>query len=347
MSEQRLTIKDIALAAGVSPQTVSRVINDSPDVSTKTRQKVQALIHDHGYHPNAIARSLIKRQTHTIGVMVSDLEYTGPHLVLSGIEQEASALGYSLNLTILHEPGKSDVEVPLRSLLSQQVDGIIWLVPEHGQNYSWWRQNPAVLSRLPVIFMDARPSPGITVVGCDNRYGARLITSHLLDCGYRNIAIITGMLDGWEAQERQAGWREALQARGINPEKHQMDCGNWSAESGFLAMQRILTHFPQVDAVFACADYMALGAIHAAIAAGRRVPQDLAVAGFDGWTESAHYNPPLTTIQKPFMEAGRMALRELHRRIESRRSNKTVEDASILLQPKLVLRASTVQKQAA
>ena len=341
LAKKQVTLKDIALKANVSTQTVSRVMNNSPEVSVETRQRIRDLALEMGYRPNIIARSLVTRQSNTIGVMVSSLNYHGPNFLLVGIEQEARRLGYSLTLSILPEPEKANIEQPLRGLMERQVDGILWVVPEVGDNYAWWQANPPTELDVPMIFIDRHPGNNYTVVSCDNRFGGRLATRHLLDAGCRNIAIITGNLDVWEGQERYAGWRDALLEADIQPSDRQIYQGNWLPESGYHGLLHLKEQFPEMDGLFVCADHMALGVLKAAGETGITIPGDLPIVGFDDWSETAYYQPALSTIHKPFVEIGGLAMRELHRQITSDVDElKKNPSRTILMQPYLVVRNS-------
>jgi DNA-binding LacI/PurR family transcriptional regulator len=341
LSKRRVTLKDIAHRANVSAQTVSRVMNNSPEVSVETRQRIRDLALEMGYHPNIIARSLVTHQTGTIGVMVSSLDYYGPNFLLVGIEEEARTLGYSLTLSILPEPRTADIELSLRSLLDRQVDGILWVVPEIAENYNWWDVNTPGVLDVPIVFMERQPGEDYSVVSCDYRYGGRLATHHLLENGCRNVAIITANLDVWEGSERYAGWRDALLDAGIQPTDRQVYQGNWFPKSGYNGLLQLQNQFPEMDGLFVCADHMALGVLQAAAENNIDIPGELPIVGFDDWSETAYYHPALTTIHKPFKEIGGLAMRELHRQIIT----DTVElqkdpPKTILMRPYLVVRKS-------
>src|SRR5512136_797732 len=191
-----VTIKQVAEAAGVSGQTVSRVINNRPDVLPETRQRIQQIIDQMGYQPNAIARSLIQRRSHTLGIVASGLDYFGPTQTVVGIEKKANELGFSVLLSLFDEPDKGGHERALNTLVAHRVDGIIWAVPEVGNNRSWVKSSH--LEQLPpIVFMSMEPRPGISVVAVDNRHGAIQAVQHLIDQGRRKIGIITGPLTWW------------------------------------------------------------------------------------------------------------------------------------------------------
>ena len=340
MVKRRVTIKQVAKEAGVSTQTVSRVINHRPDVAPETRRRVLQVIDRLGYRPSNIARSLIQGRSYTLGVVGYGLEYFGPSRTLSGIERQANELGYSLLLSLIRQPEKNDVEQILRELLSRYVDGIVWAVPEIGNNRDWTQQEIAQLS-VPIVFLSTQPHSNQSVVAVDNRSGGRMATQHLLDQGYQNIGLITGPLDWWEARQRHLGWQDALKEVAV--ENNLVAKGDWAAESGERGLRQLLEQRPDIDAVFVCNDQMALGALQAARQMGVRVPEDLALVGFDDIPESAYFYPPLSTVRQDMVELGRRAVRELGRMIEASQQGKAVvAPKAILLQPQLIIRESSV-----
>jgi LacI family transcriptional regulator len=338
---QRPTIKQVAFEAGVSTQTVSRVINGRPDVSQQTRLRVQQVIDRLSYQPSAVARSLIRKRTHTIGVIGSGLEYFGPSRTLAGIEKQAGDLGFSVLLVLLHEPETEDLRPVLADMLSRQVEGIIWAAPEIAGNRSWINNTEQPM--VPVVFLTMENRPGIPVVTIENRTGGRLATQHLLAQGRRHIALVTGPPTWWEARERELGWRDALTEAGLNIEARQIVEGNWSPESGEQAFTRLRAQFPEMDAVFASNDQMAQGILHAAWKGKVQVPGELAVVGFDDIPESAYFIPPLTTIRQETNELGRVAVRVLNQLITTwNNSGPETAVQSISLEPHLVVRGSSV-----
>jgi LacI family transcriptional regulator len=339
---RRVTIKEVAEEAGVSTQTVSRVLNHRPDVAPETRQRVQQIIDQLGYHPSNIARSLVQGRSFTLGVVGWGLEYFGPSRTLSGIEQEASELGYVLLLSLIRQPGNSDVGPLLRDVLARQVDGIVWAVPEIGGNRDWIREESSRLP-VPVVFLSMQPQPNLSVVAVDNRGAGRMATRHLLDVGYENVGLITGPLAWWEARQRQSGWQDALEEAGIPIEGNLVVEGDWEAASGERGLHRLLELRPDVDAVFVSNDQMALGALQAARRLGVRVPEDLALVGVDDIPESVYFYPPLSTVRQDMVELGRCAVRELGGTIEATQQGKeVVEPKTILLKPELIIRESSL-----
>ena len=344
-SRGRLTIKEVAEAAGVSTQTVSRVINNRPDVAAETFERVQQIITDTGYSPNMFARGLTQGRSHSLGIVAYGLEYFGPSRVLTGIEQQAAGMGYSISLNLIHEPEILDVEGLLSSLFSRQVDGIIWAVPDVGDN-RLWSNTVGTDPPAPVLMVGGMGGQSkLGSIGIDNRAIGRMATEHLLAGGARHIGIITGPMNWWESRQRQLGWRESLQEQGLPAADRQIVNGDWGATSGEEGLYRLIDQEPDLDAVFASNDQMALGVLHAAHRLGRRVPEELSVVGVDNIAESSHFWPALTTVDQPLGDAGGLAVRELDSAMRRARSARRGQDTTVaprtLLQPQLIVRESS------
>lgn len=339
--KKRVTISQVAREAGVSTQTVSRVINERPDVSRATRRRVKDVIERLGYRPSHAARTLSQGQSRSIGVVAYGIEYFGPSRALSGIEKQASQLGYTPVLYLLREPEIENVSQILAEVLSRSVDGIIWAVPEIGCNRSWLDKRVPGLP-VPLVLLSMEPRPDTSVVSVDNYRGGKLATQHLIAQGYEDIGLITGPLDWWEARERARGWRDALIEAGSAIEKNQKVCGDWTAESGSLGLASLLEQRPKIDAVFASNDQMALGAIQAARRRGLRLPEDLALVGFDNAPEAAFLWPPLTTVGQPLYDVGCFSVKELQRLIdEGKEETAAIQPRTTVLQPTLIVRESS------
>lgn len=345
---RRVTIREVAEAAGVSSQTVSRVINERPDVSPETLERVRRIIADVGYAPNMLARGLTQGRSHTLGVVAYGLEYYGPSRVLTGIEQEAASLGYAISLNLVHEPETGDVDRVIDTLLSRQVDGIIWAVPEVGDNRVRFNAATADMP-VPVLVVGGRAvHSDHGSIGIDNRAIGVIATSHLLAGGARFVGHIAGPPEWWEARERQAGWAETLRARALEAAPRQVVVGDWGANSGESGLLRLLEAEPRLDAVFAANDQMALGVLHAAHKLGRQVPDDLSVVGTDNIPEASHFWPSLTTVDQPLRDAGALAVRELvevlRRARQAHRARHGMEPEAapeVLLEPSLIVRDSS------
>lgn len=335
------TIKDVARRAKVSPGTVSNALSGKRKVSAHTYQRITKAIEEMGYEPNMIARSLVSRRSHTFAVVASGLQYYGPSRNIVEIERKADELGFSLLLSLVHEPETIDADTVLRALAARGVDGIIWAVHEIGQNRAWVTEEK--LARLPpVVFISMQPRPGLSLVTINNRAGAWQAVEHLLTRGRTTIGLITGPVSWWEARERQRGWKEALKAAGREPREPLIAEGDWSAESGRRALKQLIQQNPQMDAVFASNDQMALGVLSMAHELGIHIPEDLAIVGFDNVPEAAHYLPPLTTIDQSTLSVGCLAVQELHRLAEARfQKSEVPAPRARTLTPKLVVRESS------
>ncbi len=340
----RLTIREVARAAGVSTQTVSRVLNNRPDVAPDTFERVRQIIEDTGYRPNMLARGLTQGRSHVLGVVAYGLDYFGPSRVLTGIEQQAADMGYSISLNLIHRPETDDVDGLLNGLFGRQVDGIIWAIPEVGNNRAWSRTtNPTF--PVPVMLVggmaDESPMPSI---GIDNRAIGRLATEHLIAGGASRIGIVTGPPSWWEARQRHRGWRESMEDHGLPAPDSLVVEGDWSPNSGEEGLRRLLAQRPDIDAVFASNDQMALGVLHGIHQLGRAVPADLSVIGVDNIAEASHFWPSLTTVHQPLRDAGALAVQQIDQTIMSRLSSRSLDGPppqAMLLQPELILRESS------
>lgn len=340
---ETVTITQVAHEAGVSAQTVSRVLNNRPDVSQATRQRIQEIIERLNYKPNAIARGLVQRRTHSLGVIAAGLEKYGPLRTLIGIEQETRALGYSLLLSLIpDDTTEQEVGDALEHLLSRQVDGILWSAPEIGANRKWL---DTLLLRLtmPTVFMSMHPHPTVTVVDTDNRMGGKMATMHLIEQGCRRIGHICGPQSQWSALQRKLGWEDALRAADQQPEDRLLVEGDWSAASGFDGLHKLLEQTPNLDGIFVGNDQMGLGLLQAARALAINVPETLAVIGYDNIPEAAFMQPPLSSIRQHLHESGAIAVRELTRMITQQQAGEKVDERqTILVEPNLVVRRSSL-----
>ena len=335
------TLRDVAVLAGVSTKTVSRVVNHQSEISEATRERVQAAIDQLDYRPNILARSLIHQRSKTLAVIAWGIDYYGPSRTVVGIEQEANELGYALFLSLISHPTDDHKQI-LDTLISRRVEGIIWAIPEVGDNRSWVQASQ--LDHLPpIVFLTMESRPGISVVSVDNRNGAKQAVQHLLQQGRHKIGIITGPMTWWEARERYSGWQEAMRESGLEASLSLVvNSDDWSADNGERGMRTLIEQVPDIDAVFASSDQIALGAMGIAHQMGRRMPQELAVVGFDNTPEAAFFWPPLTTIYQKLVDVGRIAVKNLHEMIISRMAqNEEVIPLSTMLKPELIVRASS------
>jgi LacI family transcriptional regulator len=320
---------------GVSVQTVSRVINKRPDVAPATRLAVEAAIASVGFRPSAVARSLVQRRSQTLGVVVTGLRYFGVAETLNGITEACQTSDFAL---LLKELATDDVEgfIPaIDFLIGHRVEGlIIFAPPDAASVASIQAEFPA--TRLPITLLKAQPSTEFSTISIDDRGGARLATRHLVALGRRRVGHIGGPQNWHEARERLAGWRAALAEASIDPGP--IAFGDWSAASGEAAFRQLMASVPDLDAVFVANDQMALGLLHAASDRGIHVPRDLAVVGFDGLVEGAHFSPSLTTIVQPLRELGRLAVQEVMAQIDAEPEARTVR--TLALATELLVRDS-------
>lgn len=335
------TIYDVAEKAGVSRQTVSRVLNNRQDVSQETRNRVKSVMAELNYQPNAIAQSLSRQKSYVFGVVVSGLKYIGPSRTLSGITNKAEEMGYGLLLKELENSNSTNVIPLLRWFKSHQVDGIIWAAPEIEDNRRWLN-DVFPLVDIPIIFMTMEEQKNVTIVTTDNFNGAKTAVKHLIQQGRKNIGHISGPLDWWEARQRKSGWEIALTEAGIHANDRMWARGNWSTKSGKLAFLELLQKFPEMDGIFVGNDQMALSVLRASQEIGKNIPEDICVVGFDGIADSEFYCPPLSTISQNQDELGRIAVVELVSQIEERLTeNVIVEPKYITIQPELIIRQSS------
>jgi DNA-binding LacI/PurR family transcriptional regulator len=326
-------MSDVGRLAGVSHQTVSRVINGSRHVSPRTRERVLAAMRELGYRPNSIARALATGRTHTVGIVTFDTALYGPASTLFGIERAAHEAGYLITVVSLKALDRASVLQAVERLRMQGVDGILAIAAEQ-------ESAEALLHApldVPLVAVEAGPERGIPVVGVDQRRGGELATRHLLDLGHRTVHHVAGPLGSIECQLRAGGWRGALEADGA-PRPEPL-IGDWTARSGY-HLGRRLTRDRSVTAVFASNDQMALGILRAMHEAGRRIPDDVSVVGFDDVPEASYFTPPLTTVRQDFGEVGSRSLRVLLRAIDSVAAHERPPEGS-LVAPELVVRASS------
>jgi DNA-binding LacI/PurR family transcriptional regulator len=337
---RRVTIKDVAQAAGVSTQTVSRVINKFCYVSPETRQRVEAVVDQLGYRPSTLARSLSQQRSYTLGIVTFGLKHIGPSRTLNGIADKADELGYMLLMKELEHLDTNRIEDVIDSLLARQVDGIIWVAPEIDDSHTWVDERMEMFP-VPVLFLAMRARKGIPSVTIDNYQGAVMAVQHLLDCGRKKIGHISGPRGWWEAKERKRGWSKTLEAAGVDASEQRCAEGNWSSASGERAFIQLMGSYPDMDAVFAANDQMALSVLREASRQGIKIPEQLAVVGFDNIAESAFFYPSLTTISQDLQLLGEQAVQNIVEMIQARQGNQPVIAQSRLIQPTLIVRESS------
>jgi len=306
----RVTIREVAALAGVSHQTVSRVINQNERVSPGTRQKVLAAIDELGYSPNATARDMARGNTHTFACLSPNLtDYTFASII-EGAETEARLDNYFL--ISASAPDEDTFQCLVEQLVtSRRTDGLLVINPYTDQRY---QHLPA---GVPTVFIGARPnSETVDAVALDDRGAATMAVQHLLELGHRRIALISGPAAEDCTQDRQTAFLNSLSAYGVSADPDLIVEGDWSATSGFEAAVKLSHRSKLFTALFAMNDRMAIGAIRALRERGARVPQDISVIGFDDLPLASYFDPPLTTMRQDMFGIGREAARLLIRAVE-------------------------------
>jgi len=331
---KKVTIRDVAAAAGVSYQTVSRVINERPDVAEETRRRVRQVIEELGYQPSAVARGLASKRTYTLGLITADFSDYFFSQVIVGAEIEAREHGYFFMLCST-ERNPDDEPEYLRLLTERQVDGILFARPSTEQDS---RHIVSLLRRDVPLVTTAYHVPGedLTVVDVDNVDGGLQATQCLIDGGRWHIGMITGPPDWKSVKDRSIGYRLALERAGIPFDESVIEHGDWSYGSGYEATRRLLERNTRFTALFVQNDRMATGAIQALRQAGHRIPDDVAIVGYDDIPAAAYCHPPLTTIRQPMQQVGEIATQRLIELID----NPDAERQEILLKTDLVRRGS-------
>jgi DNA-binding LacI/PurR family transcriptional regulator len=326
---RRPVMADVARLAGVSHQTVSRVLNEHPSVSDDTRRRVETAIVQLGYRRNTAARALVTRRTSTLGVVSVHTTQYGPAHTVFGIEEAARRAGYFINFASLREINRAAMRAALDHLTDASVDGIVVVAPVraaveavHGQRLD-----------VPLVMVETSDRTDDLSVVVDQVAGARMATRHLLELGHETVLHVRGPEEWVEADARARGWlAELASARAPVPD---VLTGDWSPASGYAAGLEIARH-PDITAVFAANDQMALGVMRALHEAGRRVPDDVSIVGFDDIPEAEFFHVPLTTVRQDFTEVGRRCIERVLALIEGRSA-----PTRPAIQPELVVRGTS------
>jgi DNA-binding LacI/PurR family transcriptional regulator len=321
---------DVAKLAGVSHQTVSRVINDSTHVRPETKQRVLAAMRQLDYRPNPAARALVTGRSGTLGVVSFDTTLYGPASTLFAIEQAAHAAGYFITIVSLLALDRTSVLGAVERLRVQGVDGILVITPQEGAADALVNLPAGV----PLVAVEAGRANSVPLVAVDQFAGAVSATQLLLDLGHETAWHVAGPREFLEAQQRTDGWRATLEAAGAHVPP--MLVGDWSPASGYrVGLQ--LADDPEVTAIFVANDQMALGVLRALHERGREIPHEVSIVGFDDIPEAQYFTPPLTTVRQDFGEMGRSSLRLL---LELMRETGQPPQR-VTIAPELVVRRST------
>jgi DNA-binding LacI/PurR family transcriptional regulator len=324
---------DVAKLAGVSHQTVSRVINSHPSVRPETRRRVQDAIAELGYRPNVAARTLVTRHSNTIGVVTSVSPFWGPSSTLIGVERAARDAGFYLSVAGLHSIEPAAVKNVLGHFHDQGVEGIVVIAPEAALAHT----AEPFITDLPVVMVaaGAEPAPGVQITAIDQERGARLATRHLIELGHLRIGHIAGPEPWFDATARLKGWRGELTNSGLRPGP--LAAGDWTAASGHHIGTQWIRRKRLPSAVFVANDLMALGFVRAMHDEGIAVPGDVSIVGFDDMPGADHFLPGLTTVRQELDALGQQCIEMLLAAL-----NQQPGDFP-LVQPSLVVRESAEQ----
>lgn len=328
---KKSTLHDVARRANVSYQTVSRVINDHPNVASDTRARVEDAIRELGYIPNRAAQSLVTSRSSTIGIVSYGIELYGPLQMVSNTEHALKNRGYDLIFSSVDHATANDFQKQIERLQGQLVDGLVVVTPAKVDDL----RDMVAHIKVPYVVVDVQLGSQYPTVCIDQKTGGWLATQHLIDIGHRRIAEIAGQ-QGWSgAEQRHQGFTDAMLAAHLDDLVFVH--GDWTAASGYDATVKLLNDRPGFTALVVGNDQMAMGAIAALRDSGLAVPDDVSVVGFDDIPESAYMAPPLTTVRQDFRQLGLSGAAALLKQIESKSG--VVEQK--VIQPELVVRRST------
>lgn len=331
-SDKALSIRDVARIAGVSRQTVSRVLNRAPNIKASTEARVRQVIEDVGWRPNSAARALATSRSKTIGLLVSSRSQYGPFSAAGAVDDAARQRGYTISSATLAVGDDENIAAALDAFAAQGVDGVVVIAPQQRAHEALRR----AAIRVPTISLQWREGPDERVVAFDQQAGARAATRHLIELGHSRILHIAGPQDWNEAEERMRGYLAEMSDNDMPTGAPVL--GDWTGDLAYEIGMKLLGH-REFTAVFASNDQMALGVIHAAHDLGLSVPDDLSVVGFDDIPEAKHFIPGLTTVRQDFPQLGAAAIDILLADIEG-----SEPPARVAMEvPRLIVRGSTAR----
>ena len=325
-------INDVAKAAGVSYGTVSRVLNNAPDVNAATRERVLQAIKDLGYRRNRAATTLVTSRSTSLGILTDGSPRFGPVGTLMALEHVARQRGYATTVVSAEPPYEESVPSALDTMEDIGVDGIIVIAPVLPMAAAVW--NTPVRVPVEMIAAGASSTPNVFTYSENQELGARLATQHLIDLGHTDIAHLAGSMDWFDGRVRKRGWEAALRDAGLEPGL----CleGDWSPKWAYETSLRLVEEGRVPQAIFAVSDHTALGIIRAFAEKGIRVPDDVSIVGFDDIEGSEYFLPPLTTVRQDFNALALTSIDVLLGAVEGRDVDRTPGD------PKLVVRRSAM-----
>jgi len=326
---KKANIYDVAKLAGVSHQTVSRVLNDHPSLKAETREKVEKAIIELKYRPNQAARQLVTSRSQMIGILIAGTELHGPWAILNAMEREARKEGYSvISISVL--PGSPDSwNEGIEQLRNLDIDGVITIALPN----EIVKAVEKALTTATIVIVDTEPSKKFDAVNIENFEGGKLATQHLIDLGHKNITHITGPADGYEGQMRCDGYTDAMKKAELKVDVIE---GDWSIATGYRIGNQIAARKILPTAIFASNDHLALGVTKALKENEIRIPDEMSIIGFDNIPESAFFSPALTTVHQDFDQLGKLAINRML--IQLRENSKP---GAFTIAPELIVREST------
>lgn len=332
-----ITFKDVARLAGVSTQTVSRVINGSPSVTDSTRDRVNKAIASLGYIPNKNAQILSRNQSNVLGIISLDISLHGVALTTNGIRKTAKTLGYATAFSVSESINYESVKQSVHELLSQKVDGIVINIPLDAKTAE------LIHNQYPnssLIFIEVSPEANVNVIYNENQIGAKLAAQHLLQQDRKKFLLITGNDASTASQIRLNTWLNTLEQANANIVK--IYKGDWTTASGYLAITQAIASKQIFDAILCANDQMALGALCALNEAGIHIPKQVSVIGFDDTQDSGYFTPPLTTIRQNFEKIGEAAVVQLVKLIDEKiKLKEHIQHQTVLLKENLTGNSDT------
>ena len=335
-STKNVTLKEVAAELGVSTMTVSRAINNRPNVDEQTKKKIMEVVTRMGYTPNLVAKSLISSKTYTIGVVIPEISHSFFPEVVKGIEEVANSHNYQIFLTNTSDSFEKEKAV-IEALRAKRVDGILISTSLTNNDYSFYKR--LVESGLPMVFFDRCISDvGISCIGVNDKSASRQFTEHLINKGYKRIGYLSGPKQLSIGKDRFEGFMEAMLLHNLPVDENLIIENGFNEKGGYHAMNKLL-ELPvsqRPRAVVAVNDPVAFGAMDAIREAGLRIPEDIAIVGFTNDIRASLVNPPLTTVHQPAFEVGKKAASKIIKTIEY--EDEPVENVELIT--KLVIRQS-------
>lgn len=328
-SKKLPNIYDVARLAEVSHQTVSRVINDSPNIKPATRDRVLAAMNELGYVPNAAARALVTAKSKIIGILMTDIVYHGPAGMMHAMEVEALNAGYLPISASVDPQSLESINRGVDHLRRMGIEGLVVITPQSNSV----EVVEKTVTKIPVVYIDSPNQPNSLSASIDNFEGARLAVQHLISLGHKNIIHIAGPSSWFDAEPRVRGYEATMQAAGLAP---RVISGDWNIETGYLIGKELDIDADKITAIFAANDNLSLGLMHAFRERGIDVPNRVSIVGFDDVPEAPYFAPPLTTLRPDFSRLGRVAMGLILRQLQG----EAVESSNNIT-PELIVRKST------